>query len=158
MISKDEILKNAEKYNLLPSTIEKDYMIGWVLAGIYNNEYLRDSLVFKGGTCLKKCFFNEYRFSEDLDFTRADGKDVDITKLQAAFADVIEWVEEESGNEIAQENIKFEEHTNNHGIKNIQAKIPYGGPLKEQSRRNWPKIKLDITLTETLIEEPDRRE
>jgi predicted nucleotidyltransferase component of viral defense system len=25
--------------------------------------------VFKGGTCLKKCFFETYRFSEDLDFT-----------------------------------------------------------------------------------------
>ncbi len=32
----------------------------------------RDALVFKGGTALKRCYFGDYRFSEDLDFTLAD--------------------------------------------------------------------------------------
>jgi predicted nucleotidyltransferase component of viral defense system len=32
-------------------------------------DVLRDTLVFKGGTALKKCYFGDYRFSEDLDFT-----------------------------------------------------------------------------------------
>ncbi len=26
-------------------------------------------LAFKGGTALKRCYFGDYRFSEDLDFT-----------------------------------------------------------------------------------------
>lgn len=30
---------------------------------------LAKSWIFKGGTCLKKCFFETYRFFEDLDFT-----------------------------------------------------------------------------------------
>ena len=34
---------------------------------------LRDTLVFKGGTALKKCYFGEYRFSEDLDFSGVAG-------------------------------------------------------------------------------------
>jgi predicted nucleotidyltransferase component of viral defense system len=29
-------------------------------------------LIFKGGTCLRKCYFPNYRFSEDLDFTSTD--------------------------------------------------------------------------------------
>jgi predicted nucleotidyltransferase component of viral defense system len=37
-----------------------------VLAGIYAHEELANSWLFKGGTCLKKCFFETYRFSEDL--------------------------------------------------------------------------------------------
>jgi predicted nucleotidyltransferase component of viral defense system len=32
---------------------------------------LREHLVFKGGTALKRCYFGDYRFSEDLDFTLA---------------------------------------------------------------------------------------
>lgn len=50
-------------------TLERDYLLSWILAGISNIEALRQSLVFKGGTALKKCYFGDYRFSEDLDFS-----------------------------------------------------------------------------------------
>jgi predicted nucleotidyltransferase component of viral defense system len=43
-----------------------------VLYGIYTNEILAPILIFKGGTCLRKCYFGNYRFSEDLDFTISD--------------------------------------------------------------------------------------
>jgi predicted nucleotidyltransferase component of viral defense system len=49
--------------------LERDYLLSWILAGISRVDVLRDTLVFKGGTALKKCYFGEYRFSEDLDFT-----------------------------------------------------------------------------------------
>lgn len=50
-------------------TLEKDYILSWVLAGISQVDLLRRTLVFKGGTALKKCYFGRYRFSEDLDFS-----------------------------------------------------------------------------------------
>ena len=34
---------------------------------------LADTWIFKGGTCLRKCYYETYRFSEDLDFTVVDG-------------------------------------------------------------------------------------
>jgi predicted nucleotidyltransferase component of viral defense system len=37
--------------------------------GISGIPSLKDNLAFKGGTALKKCYFGEYRFSEDLDFS-----------------------------------------------------------------------------------------
>jgi predicted nucleotidyltransferase component of viral defense system len=49
--------------------LEKDYALGYLLAGIAAVPSLRESLVFKGGTCLRKSYFPGYRFSEDLDFT-----------------------------------------------------------------------------------------
>ena len=49
--------------------LERDYVLSWLLAGVSEVEALRDTLVFKGGTALKKCFFGDYRFSEDLDFS-----------------------------------------------------------------------------------------
>jgi predicted nucleotidyltransferase component of viral defense system len=43
--------------------------LGWLFKGIYNHDELAPVWTFKGGTCLKKCYFETYRFSEDLDFT-----------------------------------------------------------------------------------------
>jgi len=49
--------------------IERDYLLSWILAAIGRNETLSQALAFKGGTALKKCYFGDYRFSEDLDFS-----------------------------------------------------------------------------------------
>jgi Nucleotidyl transferase AbiEii toxin, Type IV TA system len=72
MIDRRELLAAAGNLGLLPSVVEKDYVLGWVLAGIFNHPVLAKHWVFKGGTCLKKCYFETYRFSEDLDFTLTD--------------------------------------------------------------------------------------
>lgn len=48
--------------------LERDYCLSWILVGLAYSP-LRDRLAFKGGTALKKCYFEDYRFSEDLDFT-----------------------------------------------------------------------------------------
>ena len=53
--------------------LERDYLLSWILAGISQVPALGDTLVFKGGTALKKCYFGGYRFSEDLDFSELDG-------------------------------------------------------------------------------------
>ncbi len=58
-----------EKYNVQWELLEQDYLLAWMLAGIAATPLLKELLVFKGGTALKKSFFGEYRFSQDLDFT-----------------------------------------------------------------------------------------
>ncbi|MDA0791414.1 MAG: nucleotidyl transferase AbiEii/AbiGii toxin family protein [Proteobacteria bacterium] len=68
MISKQEIIDAAGNANLQPYVVEKDYVVGWLLWGIGSAD-IGETWIFKGGTCLKKCFFETYRFSEDLDFT-----------------------------------------------------------------------------------------
>lgn len=69
MISKAAILERASEWQLTPGVVEKDYVLGWLLAGIALGSDLGTTWVFKGGTCLKKCVLETYRFSEDLDFT-----------------------------------------------------------------------------------------
>ncbi len=61
--------KVREDTGLSWEIIERDYILSWVLIGIGANNELQNKLIFKGGTALKKCYFGEYRFSEDLDFT-----------------------------------------------------------------------------------------
>lgn len=52
--------------------LEKDIILQTLLYEISNVEYLNDNLVFKGGTCLTKCYLGYYRFSEDIDFSWKD--------------------------------------------------------------------------------------
>lgn len=72
MILKREIEKIAEQNKVAKSTIDKDWVLGHFVDAIFSIPECRQRLVFKGGTCLKKCYFEDYRFSEDLDFTSLD--------------------------------------------------------------------------------------
>jgi len=66
----ETLLKAAARTSGVPyETILKDYAIGHLLAAIAAEPVLADTLVMKGGTALRKLFFGDYRFSEDLDFT-----------------------------------------------------------------------------------------
>jgi predicted nucleotidyltransferase component of viral defense system len=47
---------------------EKDYFLALAMQRI-STSHLREKLIFKGGTALHHCYLNQYRFSEDLDFT-----------------------------------------------------------------------------------------
>jgi len=58
MIDRREILEAASSFSLLPNIVEKDYVLGWMLAGINAHDEFAESWVFKGGTCLKKCYFS----------------------------------------------------------------------------------------------------
>ena len=49
--------------------IEQDYALSLILYGISNVEELKQHLIFKGGTCLRKYYFGDYRFSQDADFS-----------------------------------------------------------------------------------------
>jgi len=49
--------------------VEKDIVLHEVLTDLSRDEFFSDNLLFKGGTCLIKCYFGYMRFSEDIDFT-----------------------------------------------------------------------------------------
>ncbi|MBW6484198.1 MAG: nucleotidyl transferase AbiEii/AbiGii toxin family protein [Vicingaceae bacterium] len=79
MILKKEIEVKAETQNIPKSTIDKDWVLGHFIDAIFSIPECEESLIFKGGTCLRKCYFPNYRFSEDLDFTCTNPK-FELTK------------------------------------------------------------------------------
>jgi predicted nucleotidyltransferase component of viral defense system len=65
----------AEKSGIeKPSLIEKDLIIHRILKDICSSSHFAENYLFKGGSCLVKCYFSYYRFSVDLDFTWQDQK------------------------------------------------------------------------------------
>ena len=157
MIDKREILEAASTFRLLPSVVEKDYVLGWLLAGINAHPAISESWIFKGGTCLKKCYFETYRFSEDLDFTLLDENHLDEDFLRPVLQDVVAWVTEQSGLTIPPDQLDFDIYANPRGRKSCQGKIAYRGPVSPTSG-GWPKIKLDLTADERLVLPAVRRE
>jgi Nucleotidyl transferase AbiEii toxin, Type IV TA system len=84
VIGRPDIVERVAEWQLTEEIVEKDYVLGWLLWGIAADYVLGDQWVFKGGTCLKKCYIETYRFSEDLDFTVLPGGPIrpeDVTPL-----------------------------------------------------------------------------
>jgi predicted nucleotidyltransferase component of viral defense system len=159
MIDKREILETASALGLLPNIVEKDYVLGWLLAGICAHPKLADSWVFKGGTCLKKCYFETYRFSEDLDFTLRDESHIDEGFLKEVLSEVIASVAEDSGLTIPADQLSFDIYANPRGRLSCQGKIGYRGPVSPTTPSGgWPKIKIDLTADERLVLASVRRE
>ncbi|MBN1246485.1 MAG: nucleotidyl transferase AbiEii/AbiGii toxin family protein [Anaerolineae bacterium] len=67
--------------------LEKDYALGYLLSGMAQVRALREALVLKGETALRKFYFAEYRFSEDLDFSAlVPPSDIDTAMHEAVVA------------------------------------------------------------------------
>lgn len=156
MIPRQELLDLSTDFGLQPNVVEKDYALGWLLAGIGQHEATRDTWIFKGGTCLKKCFFETYRFSEDLDFTLLDAGHLDEAFLRSLFEEIGEWIYEQAGLVLPPEVRKFEVFTNPRGGTSAEGRVGYRGPLGRVG--DAPRVKLDLTDHERLVLPVGRRE
>jgi predicted nucleotidyltransferase component of viral defense system len=142
MIKPGEIQKIAGKLGLRDTQIEKDYVIGWVLRGISNNSYLKEKLIFKGGTALRKIYFDDYRLSEDLDFT-FNGDNYSSDEIKKNVEAIIAWIRNESRINL---DIQNEDKTFNNFY------LGYTGPLGGKGANK--SIKVDIADDELLCNDP----
>jgi uncharacterized protein len=74
VIDQNEIIRRADEDRLPAPTVERDYILSHVLATIAEGEHA-ERIVFKGGTALRLCYFEDYRYSADLDFSLIGGLD-----------------------------------------------------------------------------------
>ncbi|MBC8493454.1 MAG: nucleotidyl transferase AbiEii/AbiGii toxin family protein [Candidatus Thioglobus sp.] len=63
---KQAIVITAQKIQLPEIYVEKDYWVTFALHSIFHSK-LKNSVIFKGGTALSKCYGMIDRFSEDID-------------------------------------------------------------------------------------------
>ena len=152
MILQKEIITIAEQKGVLKSTIDKDWVLGHFLGAIYSEAKLREVLIFKGGTCLKKSWFPDYRFSEDLDFT---SKAPDF-ELKKGHMDFLCWhVKENAG--ILSHVDSLSPLLFNDKLTGYEAIIKFWGSDHPRNEPPPPpdrwhtKIKIELTLFEKLI-------
>ncbi|MCJ7515506.1 MAG: nucleotidyl transferase AbiEii/AbiGii toxin family protein [Dehalococcoidia bacterium] len=145
MITRTELNERVQEWSLREDIIEKDYVIGWLLWGIGSNMRLSASWAFKGGTCLKKCYLETYRFSEDLDFTVLPGGPIKSDEVIPILQEIFQIIYEQSGVDFRVRPAVLQMRPDG---KSAEGRAYYRGP------RNAPEvasIKLDLTGAEKII-------
>lgn len=152
MILRSEVLSKAENWSVPANTVDKDYVLGLFLNSFYSFGNNRKLFVFKGGTCLRKCYFPDYRFSEDLDFTLLD-KSFLIDK--SFFEQIAKQCEAHSG--IRFEVRTFENKRFKDEEKGYKCVISFWGANHSQNQAPAPKerwatkIEIDISFDEEIL-------
>lgn len=149
MIRPAEIQKKANREKVRDTQIEKDYILTWILTGVGANEILSKALAFKGGTVLKKFYFEDYRYSEDLDFTLVDDS-ISNEEIKEAFEVLFQYVRDEANIPLAMEDFGI------HETGNINFYITYIGPLGGMGANK--RVKVDISRTEKLCFDLEKRQ
>src|ERR1700728_742889 len=120
------------------TVLERDYCLAWFLCALAESD-LKPILGFKGGTALKRCYFGDYRFSEDLDFTLTEP--IAFADLVRRLEPVYEAVREASGIVFRFDREDRQTHENSYTFY-----LRYVGPLPSGN-----DVKVDITLREKLV-------
>ena len=145
MITRADIDDRVRLWGLREDVVEKDYVLGWVLWGIGTDPLLHRAWLFKGGTCLKKCYIETYRFSEDLDFTVLDDGPIEQAEVLETISRVLDRVNQESGIDFT---LRSPAYRNRPSGRSAEMRVYYHGP------RNTPgpaSIKFDLTKDELVV-------
>lgn len=144
MISTQELRNLVTEWRLRDDVIEKDYVIGWVLWGIGTDPDLSTQWAFKGGTSLKKCYIETWRFSEDLDFSIIPGGPDKPETIEPVIKRILDRVHDESGIDFS---IKAPVFKHFDRYLYTEGRIYYRGPRNAPSAAT---IKLDISGSEKI--------
>jgi len=139
---------SGDSYN----NMMKDYAINWILYAVWKSNYWRN-FILKGGTCIRKVYFQNYRISVDVDYNAIYDADTLRDILSDIFKDEIEKVNEVSPVKFEVDNILIKERKgtrfNRGEIVGYQLKIPFH-PYLPKTNLKWrgvlPVIKIDATL------------
>ena len=145
MIGRADLDDRVRSWGLREEVVEKDYVLGWLLWGIGSDPRLSATWVFKGGTCLKKCYIETYRFSEDLDFTVLEDGPIDPNQVLEAISPVLDRVSQESGIDFS---VRRPFCRSRPSGCSAEGRVYYRGP---RSAPVPARIKLDLTRDEVVV-------
>jgi predicted nucleotidyltransferase component of viral defense system len=153
VIAEAEIRRLAATWLVDPMIADLDYVLGCFLSQWYRDRAAQ-SLRFKGGTCLRKTYFGNYRFSEDLDFTAEER--ISIDELRSLLERTIQQTQDVFGLNLSERPPRIEIINDEYGKESYQARLYYRGPLRW---RGDPRaIRLDISHDEYLGQPAEARD
>lgn len=148
MIGRGDIAARVREWGLREDVVEKDYVLGWMAWGIGLDPELSVRWAFKGGTCLKKCYLETYRFSEDLDFTVLPGPPMGEPAVTGALTRVLARVGEASGIDFAVRPPALRLRPDG---RSLEGRVYYRGP---RAAPDAASIKIDLSLAEAVVRPP----
>jgi predicted nucleotidyltransferase component of viral defense system len=152
MIGRADIVERVLEWQLTEEVIEKDYVLGWLLWGIATDPVLSERWAFKGGTCLKKCYIETYRFSEDLDFTVLPNGPIRPDDVTPLLRRVLARVNEASGIDFSAREPLVRLRP---GDVTAEGRVYYVGP---RGAPGPARVRLDLAADERIVRPPVLRE
>jgi len=159
MIIQKELYDISEKLKIQPSVLDKDWVLGHFLNAMFEIESIKNNFVFKGGTCLKKCYFSDYRYSEDLDFTLLDKNFIIDKEL---INKIISISTKNSGASFYLKQIKPQIHKDI--PQGYEVTIVFWGADHKPNQSILPverwqtKIKIDVSFSEKILLQPKQKQ
>ncbi|MFH0986663.1 MAG: nucleotidyl transferase AbiEii/AbiGii toxin family protein, partial [Candidatus Micrarchaeota archaeon] len=144
---RDIVSEYAQKAGMNLGNAEKDYVLSAAIASI-SKLSASSELVFKGGTCLKKAYFPDYRFSSDLDFT---GLNCDKNVLKSEITGIFQNKEVEGVNFSRIADLSKEDK------KNLNLSIKYQSAIS-LAKLHVDSISIDVNFETKVLLEPKIRE
>ena len=143
----NRLLKEQGGRRIPENVLERDYCIAWFLIGL-SRSHLRNKLAFKGGTALRRCYFSDYRFSEDLDFTLLQSIYFEELKqeLEAVYTEV---------KRAANIAFRFSRSDSASHQNSYTFYLMYEGPLPVTVNK---EIKVDVTIKEKIFYMPEEHD
>lgn len=123
MIGEAELRRLAARWGVDPMVADLDYSLGWFIAALYEANEGAEQFYFKGGTCLRKCYFGDYRFSEDLDFTATAW--LTVEQLLDWVERATRWATEADGPDYRASPPRFETVRDEYGSETYQVRVYY---------------------------------
>ncbi|GAP16396.1 nucleotidyl transferase AbiEii/AbiGii toxin family protein [Levilinea saccharolytica] len=127
--------------------VEKDYALSYLLAAIAQTDGLGNHLVLKGGTALKKLYFADYRFSEDLDYsTRTLGPIQQVNaRMETAVRTMAEMLNERGPFQANLEPLVLNQpHPGGQKAYVVRVQFP-------EQRQALCRLKVEITVDEPIL-------
>src|ERR1019366_1654440 len=151
VIGRDEIQHVAGELEVLPTDIERDYLFGWFLSGIFQGP-LAKSLVLKGGNALRKGYFPNTRYSSDLDFASQGTLSADSLRTELVRASRL--VHEQTSVDFDVDRMKVEPKQRvDKDLQVLEARI-YFRDFYGKAGRMVISLRMDITQFERLLFAP----
>jgi predicted nucleotidyltransferase component of viral defense system len=144
----NQILRNhSRKSGVRLDILEKDYALSYLLVAISETPGLGEMMALKGGTALKKLYYQDYRFSEDLDYsTLRPGPPVGLAETtRAAVLRMTERLNERGPFEVQYENLILKSpHPNDQAAFLVRVRFP-------GQRASLCRLKVEITVDEPIL-------
>ncbi len=157
MILKKEIEAKAKEFEINAANVEKDYVFGWLIFGIFTSSNLKETIFLKGGNALRKGYFENTRYSADLDFGIPG--DIDQNTLLEEINNVCNFIQTKAGVSFVMDKNSIEEKFppgQNSPLPDLRVwevgvyfKDFYGNPEKFTL-----KISMDLTRFDKTIYDP----
>lgn len=157
----NELQEIAARDRLPLETVEQDYAISYLLAAIAQTPELSETLVFRGGTALRKCYFEGYRYSKDLDYSvrgllPLEKYNHTLSQVANKTRELLNQLHPANRFDVAVKLVvNRDAHEDNQDTHKFTVKFPWH--LQQKSGRAGRAVKLDTSHNEPVLLIPERR-